>query len=323
MEIEAAGGNSALRREHEDWLSRRHGELCAGGRSLDLANPEVEKFCADTISRLIEQYQLDMYRIDHNHNIGPGATRVNGGYCENTLWRYYEAFYRMFDCVRKKYPLVVFQNCAGGGGRLDWGILSHFHNSELSDWMRQPRSTRIFGGVTMSLPPEILLRTFGTETGEWQMDGDIDAQFRICMICRPIYRGIAPSADELTPYLKEKALKYNRLYKSFFRPLMANCLVYHHTPFQPVLTDVPLTVFEYASPGRSHAMVIAFTQSGGGQNNICIKPRGLSREKKYKVCFDNSGEKVIMNGSGIMSDGIYLNIGANMSSELVMLSEVT
>jgi alpha-galactosidase len=263
-----------------------------------------------------------MYRIDHNHNIGTGATRINSGYCENTLWRYYEAFYRMFDCIRKKYPLVVFQNCAGGGGRLDWGILTHFHNSELSDWRRQPRSTRIFGGVTMSLPPEIMLRTFGTEVGEWQMDGDIDAQFRICMICRPIYRGIAPSTDELTPYLKEKALKYNRLYKAFFRPLMKNCLVYHHTPFQPVSINVPLTVFEYASPDRSHAMVIAFTQSGDGQNNIRIMPRGLSREKNYEVSFDNSGEKVIINGSSITADGIYFNIGVNMSSELVMLSEV-
>jgi alpha-galactosidase len=322
VEIEAAGANSVLRREHENWLSRRHGELCAGGRSLDLADPEVEKFCADTISRLIGQYKLDMFRIDHNHNIGQGATRIYCGYCENTLWRYYEAFYRIFDCVRKKHPLTVFQNCAGGGGRLDWGILAHFHNSELSDWMRQPRSTRIFGGITMSLPPEILLRTFGTEVGEWQMDGDIDAQFRICMICRPIYRGIAPSVEELTPYLKERALRYNRLYKSFLRPLMENCLLYHHTPFQPVLKDVPLTVFEYASPDRSRAMVIAFTQSGDGHDNIRIIPRGLSREKYYEVCFDNSGEKVIMSGINLTADGICFNIGVNMSSELVMFREV-
>ena len=321
VEIEAAGANSKLREDHPEWLARRHGELCAGGRSLDLANPEAEKFCFDTICSLIEQYKLDMYRIDHNHNIGPGATRQNGGFCENTLWRYYEAFYRVFDKLRKKYPKAVFQNCAGGGGRLDWGTLGRFHNTELSDWMRQPRSARILSGVMTSLPPEILLRTFGTEVGEWHMDGDLDSQIRISMICRPIYRGIAPSVEELTPYLKDKLVRYNRLYKNFFKPLLKDCLVYHHTPFQPIMKSTPVSVLEYASPGRDKGMLIVFTQSEPCEN-MNIKLRGLSREKNYQVTFDNSGEVVTMTGIELMSDGIYVSVGLNMSSELVMLEEV-
>ena len=320
VEIEAVGANSKLREDHPEWIAQRHGEQCAGGRALDLANPEVEKFCFDTISRLIEQYQLDMYRIDHNHNIGLGATRQNGEFCENTLWRYYEAFYRIFDKLREKYPNVVFQNCAGGGGRLDWGTISRFHNTELSDWMRQPRSTRILSGVMTSLPPEILLRTFGTEVSEWHMDGDLDSQIRICMICRPIYRGIAPSIEGLTPYLKEKLLKYNRLYKSFFRPLMKDCKVYRHTPFQPVQKAAPLTIFEYSLPDKSKGMIIVFTQAEPCEN-LNIKVRGVSREKTYKVTFDNSGESVIMSGSDLMSAGIFVSVGVNMSSELVMLEE--
>jgi len=321
VEIEAIGYNSKLKEDHPEWIAQRHGELCAGGRALDLANPEVEQFCFDTICRLIEQYKLDMYRIDHNHNIGLGATRENGGFCENTLWRYYEAFYRIFDKLRAKYPNVVFQNCAGGGGRLDWGTISRFHNTELSDWMRQPRSTRILSGVMTSLPPEILLRTFGTEVCEWAMDGDLDSQIRISMICRPIYRGIAPSIEEFAPYLKEKLLRYNRLYKSFFKPLLKDCRVYHHTPFQPVLKTAPATVFEYSSPDKGKGMIIVFTQSEACEN-FNIKARGLSREKTYKITFDNSGESVVMTGFELMSAGIYVSVGLNMSSELVMAEEI-
>ena len=320
VEIEAAGHNSRLREEHPEWIAKRNGELCAGGRALDLANPEVEKFCFDTICRLIEQYGLDMYRIDHNHNIGLGATRQNGEYCENTLWRYYEAFYRVFDRLREKYPKVVFQNCAGGGGRLDWGTLGRFHNTELSDWMRRPRGARILAGVMMSLPPEILLRTFGTEVPEWQMDGDLDSQIRISMICRPIYRGIAPSLAELSPYLKEKLIEYNRLYKGFFKPLLKNCLVYHHTPFQPVLKAAPATILEYGSPDKEKGMIMAFTQSGPCED-LNIKLRGVSREKTYEVTFSNSGEKAVIDGYELAASGIRINVGLNMSSELIMYSE--
>jgi Alpha-galactosidase len=322
VEIEAMGGNSKLRDEHPEWSAVRHGEKCADGRALDLANPEVEAFCYNTICRLIEQYSLDMYRIDHNHNIGLGATREFCGFCENTLWRYYEAFYRIFDKVRQKYPQLVLQNCAGGGGRLDWGTMSRFHNCETSDWLRQPRGTRILSGLTMSLPPEIMLKTFGTESGEWKMDGDIDAQLRICMISRPIYRGIAPSLAELTPYLKEKIIRNNQLYKNFFRPLMENCLVYHHTPFQPVHKSAPLTVLEYISPTKDKGMIAVFTQSPGDYNDIIIKSRGVSREKTYKVTFDNSGESIIISGNELISSGLCVAVGCYMSSELVMISEI-
>ena len=320
VEIEAAGQNSELKKEHPEWIAKRNGEPCAGGRALDLANPEVEKFCFDTICRLIEQYSLDMYRIDHNHGIGLGANRQNGGFCENTLWRYYEAFYRIFDRLREKYPKVVFQNCAGGGGRLDWGTLGRFHNTELSDWMRQPRSTRILAGVMMSLPPEILLRTFGTEVPEWPMDGDLDSQIRISMICRPIYRGIAPSSEALSPYLKEKLVTYNRLYKSFFVPLLENCLVYHHTHFQPVQKAAPATILEYASPKKDRGMIMAFTQAEPCEN-LNIKARGVSLGRTYEVTFSNSGESVIMSGHELSAFGVYVSVGLNMSSELIMYEE--
>ena len=320
VEIEAAGAKSALRGEHPGWIMTRHGTPCAGGRALDLANPEVEAFCLDTICRLVKQYKLDMYRIDHNHVIGLGGTRIVDGYTENTLWRYYEAFYRIFNAVRERHPALTLQNCAGGGGRLDWGTMSVFHNTELSDWMRQPRSTRILAGVMMSLPPEILLRTFGTEVPEMHMDGDLDAQLRICMMCLPIYRGIAPSVEELAPALKDKIVRCNRLYKEVLRPIMKDCDVYHHTPFQPVMNACPHTILEYGKKDKSAAVIAVFAQSPdcGG---VLVKPRGLSMEREYRVIFDNSGESVLMSGYALIRDGLLADVKVSMSSELIIIAE--
>ena len=72
VEIESMGTNSTLRKTHPEWAVLRHGTPAADGRVLDLAIPEVAAWVESEIARLIEQYGLDMFRLDHNHNIGAG-----------------------------------------------------------------------------------------------------------------------------------------------------------------------------------------------------------------------------------------------------------
>ena len=44
--------------------------------------------------------------------------------------------------------------------------------------MRAPRGLKILNGMTWILPPEILLRTFGTETDGPPSDADLVTQLR-------------------------------------------------------------------------------------------------------------------------------------------------
>src|SRR6202453_5426913 len=146
------------------------------------------------------------------------GNQLRDGFVENSSWRHVENLYAMFDRLRQQFPGVIFQNCAGGGGRLDWGILRRFDNPELSDWMRKPRGVKILNGMTWVLPPEILLRTFGTEVPDLAGDGDIDSQLRQVQMSLPIFRGIAPSLAELNPILRDKIRAGVDLYKSQLRP---------------------------------------------------------------------------------------------------------
>ena len=130
------------------------------------------------IARMIRKYDLDVFRIDYNMSTEEDGNQVREGFVENSFWRHVENLYAMFDHLRQQFPGVIFQNCAGGGGRLDWGIMHRFDNTELSDWMRVPRAVKILNGMTWVLPPEILLRTFGTEVPDLADDGDIDSQMR-------------------------------------------------------------------------------------------------------------------------------------------------
>ncbi|MBV9305779.1 MAG: alpha-galactosidase, partial [Acidobacteriaceae bacterium] len=204
VEIEGIGAASKLRQQHPDWMLRRNGELVAKGRQLDFSNPAVATWAESEIVRIIRKYDLDMFRIDYNTTVEEGGNHMRDGFLENTQWRHVQALYGMFDRVRKQFPRVIFQNCAGGGGRLDYGIMRRFQNTELSDWLRAPRGLKILNGMTWVLPPEILLRTFGTESSGLEEDGDVDTQLRTAMLSRPIFRGISPTLGELHPLLCQK-----------------------------------------------------------------------------------------------------------------------
>ena len=317
VEIEAAGANSTLRKTHPDWLLARNGTPI-NGRALDLTKPEVARWAEAEIERIVERYGLDLYRIDHNHTLTPSGNRVFQGHTEDLTWRYYEALYGIFDRLRARLPNVVFQNCAGGGGRLDWGTLRRFHNTELSDWMRQPRGLRILNGATLSLPPEVLLRTFGTEVGEHELDGDVDAQLRMVCLCRPIFRGIAPSLEELTPYLRERIEHHLGLYRSVIRPLMIGGTVIHHTPFQPVFADAPWCVLEYAAPDGRSAVAGLFRTSQAGPAEYQLVPRGLDVSSSFDVTLDNTGKTTRATGWELANHGLRIRVENTMSSELVI-----
>ena len=319
VEAEAAGANSDLRREHPDWLLTRDGEPVANGRALNLANPEVAAWVESEIDRIIVQYDLDMFRIDHNHCLTPSGNRVIDGLTEDLTWRYYEQLYAALDRLRAKFPHVVFQNCAGGGGRLDWGTLRRFHNTELSDWMRQPRGLRILNGVTMSLPPEILLRTFGTESGEHALDGDVDAQLRLVCMCRPIFRGISPSLEELSPHLRERIEHHLALHRDFIRPLLADCRVFHHTPCLPLFEPTPWCAFEYADRKGVRAVAGVFRTSSAGPDTFTLRPRGIDVGRAYHVTLDNLGQTATWHGRQLSNGGLRIRLDRTLTSELVLI----
>ena len=318
VEVEAAGENSTLRREHPDWLLRRDGEPIANGRALDLTNPAVAAWVQSEIERVIAQYKLDMFRIDHNHLLSPSGNRQVAGMTEDLTWRYYDALYGIFERVRVKFPNVVFQDCAGGGGRLDWGTLHRFNNAELSDWMRLPRGLKILNGVTMSLPPEILLRTFGTEVGELDLEGDVDAQLRLVCLCRPIFRGIAPSQEEMSAFLQERIDHHLSLYRDFIRPVMIDGRVYHHTPFVKHTELSPWCVMEYATHDGARAVVGVFRTGDVGDTIYRLVPRGLNASRTYRVTLDSRAQTMQLSGAELMLHGLDLRLEMPQSSEMVL-----
>ncbi len=322
VEIEGAGAASKLRKEHPDWILTRNGQPIANGRHLDVGNPIVAKWMESEIARIIKKYDLDVFRIDYNMSVEEDGNKVRDGFVENSGWRHVENLYAMFDRLRQQFPNVIFQNCAGGGGRLDWGILHRFDNTELSDWMREPRGVKILNGMTWVLPPEILLRTFGTEVPDLAGDGDIDSQLRQGQMSLPIFRGIAPSPAELNPILRAKLRAGVDLYKHELRPILRNSVVYHHTPLTPYISESPWLVLEYASPDKKRDVTTLFRTSNLDNPVYHFVPRGLGASLTYKVTFENRGEAVDLSGIQLMTEGIPVRLETTGTSEMLLFESI-
>lgn len=317
VEIESIGQASKLRKEHPDWVLTRNGKPVANGRLLDYANPAVVAWAESEIVRIIQKYDLDMFRLDYNSTAEEDGNRMKDGFLENTDWRHVEALYGIFDRVRKRFPGVIFQNCAGGGGRLDYGIMRRFQNTELSDWLRAPRGLKILNGMTWLLPPEILLRTFGTESDGLEEDGDVDVQMRTAMLSRPIFRGISPTLPEFNPLLREKIRTSVQLFKDTVRPIMVNSRVYHHTPLVPLMDPSPWVVLEYATQDSTRSVVGLFRTAQDGDPVFRFIPRGLDLGRTYRVTFQNKHQTVEIPGSQLLQ-GIPIRLEQDLTSEMLI-----
>jgi alpha-galactosidase len=320
VEIEGMGAASKLKKEHPEWIETRNGQPVAGGRQLDLSNPAAAAWAESEIARLIQKYDLDMFRIDYNMSVEEGGNRMRDGFLENDQWRHVEALYTIFDHIHARFPKVILQNCAGGGGRLDYGIMRRFNNTELSDWMRGPRALKILNGMTWLFPPEVLLRTFGTEVGDIEGDGDIDLQLREALMARPIFRGISPTLDELNPLLGQRIRDSVAEFKQTIRPIMVGSRVFHHTPVLPMTEPSPWVVLEYATVDEHRAVVGLFRTSQSGDPVYRFFPRGLDLSRNYQVKFGNSGQTVEISGDRLLQEGIPVRLDDALTSEMLIFT---
>jgi hypothetical protein len=175
--------------------------------------------------------------------------------------------------------------------------------------------------MTWILPPEILLRTFGTEVGDHATDGNLDMQLRTVMMCRPIFRGISPSLDEFNPILRNRIRESVELYKRVVRPIMVGGKVYHHTPYTPLLEASPWVVIEYASPDQKRAVISLFRTSEQGDPVYLFRPRGLNLASTYQVWFGNQKQKMEISGSRLLAEGLPIRLENNLQSEMLIFEE--
>lgn len=288
---------------------------------LDMTDPEAAAWAENELARIITEYKLDLLRVDYN--VSPlnffGMRDTGSGIPECLSLRHFDAVYQMYRRLKARFPQVTFENCSSGGARCDLGILKAFHHTWVSDWQRLPRAAMITNGMTMLLPPERVDRLFAGMGGH--VYGSLDAQMRNTMLGHMTLNVIAPATSDLNPEQLDFVRHSVELYKTFIRPILPTCKVYHHTPDVAASLDKGLSILEIAAPDKSRGAMTVLTLTGAKAEALSVIPRGVDASKRYRVTLDNRGESYVTDGHTLLSVGIPISLPASLSSELVLYCE--
>jgi alpha-galactosidase len=317
-EVEGGRGNwanSKIGREFPEWIWPPN--------ALDLTRPEVAVHVESEVIQIIDRYGVDLYRHDYNTDTSierPVTSRA--GFEEHNSWRYYDAFYRIFERIHEKYPQLILQQASGGCARADLGTVSRFHETFLAE-MGQPTVLRAYSGMTLALPPEILAIGIGNAVDRGHLDTHLRSVYTLATPF--ILSGVAPTVEELSPQHRERYLHYANIYKEFIRPLLPTCKMYHHAPVSSRggVESSGWCVTEYAAPDGAQGWATIFRIGDSESDTYLFTPRGLDHGETYRVTFDSGwhrqqGKTATIAGWRLMCEGLQIRLEAVMSSELLL-----
>lgn len=160
LEPEMVSEDSDLYRAHPDFaIAKRGTEPCRSRNQLvlDLTKSEVVDYLVGVISRLLAENDISYIKWDKNRDMtefySDGLAADRQGEFQH---RYTLGFYELADRLTSAFPDVLFEGCAGGGGRFDGGVLYYFPQIWTSDGTDCYDRARIQYGTSLCYPPSAM-----------------------------------------------------------------------------------------------------------------------------------------------------------------------
>ena len=156
VELEGIGPDSPLAASlPDDWF------FCLGGRrvmqhyryQLDYRNEHVRAWASGIVDRLIREYHVGYLKLDYNINAGIG-TDVAADSPGEGLLGHCRAFLGWLDELFSRHPDLVIENCASGGMRMDYAMLSRLSIQSTSDQLDYRRYSVISAMAATAVAPE-------------------------------------------------------------------------------------------------------------------------------------------------------------------------
>lgn len=156
FEPEMVNKDSQLYREHPDWILQTPGHEPRHGRNqfvLDFSRPQVVDHIFNRMAELIEDGQLDYIKWDMNRPL----TDVYSDYWPadqqgEIFHRYVLGVYDLYQRLIQRFPQLLFESCASGGGRFDPGLLYYAPQTWTSDDTDAAERLKIQYGTSLVYP---------------------------------------------------------------------------------------------------------------------------------------------------------------------------
>lgn len=327
IEPEMTNTKSELYEKHPDWIVCHPDRTPITGRGgtqliLDLSNPEVQDFVFGVVDRIMQETPNTYYiKWDANfeiHNFGShylSADRQSHLYVD-----YHLGLIKALQRIRAKYPDLVIQCCASGGGRVNYGLMPYFDEFWVSDNTDAVQRLFIQWGTGMFFP-QCAMAQHVSASPNHQTGRVVPLKFRfdVAMTGR-LGMEMKPSdlnADELA-FAKNAVATYKKL-----RPLLQQGNLYRLiSPYEGGGFCSQMTV----SDDRSEAVFFAYKfQQMVNMATPRFRFAGLDANATYTLTELNrtahpaAWEGKAFTGRFLMQQGIEIGLGGLFDSKVIRL----
>lgn len=326
IEPEMVNAKSELAQKHPDWIIQFTGRQNYEQRNqlmLDLSNPAVQDFVFNTFDNTLKlSDKISYVKWDANRHIDTiGSLNLPADQQESLYIKYVEGLNNVYTKIREKYPNIIIQACASGGGRVDYGTLK-FHNefwaSDNTDAFVRAKMQYAFSFI---YPPMALAAHISAspnhQTGN---SSPIKFRFDVASACR---LGFELLPKNMTPqersFVKESLKTYKKV-----RSISSNGDLYRlKSPFD----GDDSAAFMFLSKDKKEALVFIYSLNYHSYaTEKYFKLQALNPTKSYKLTplYSNSNfwaNNKILSGEFLMLKGLNPPLIRAGSSYVFLLTE--
>jgi alpha-galactosidase len=298
VEPEMVNPDSDLYRAHPDWVfhfEHRERTLARNQLVLNFAREDVQANILGQLQCLLRDHPIDFLKWDHNRpytEVGwPAAPRER----QREVWvRHVWGVYEVLAALRAEFPELLVESCAGGGGRVDLGILRLTDQVWVSD--NTEASDRLFiqYGYSRAYAPRTMVN-WVTDVPNDQTGRENPLDFRFHVAMQGVL-GIGGNILRWTPaelaQARELVAQYKRL-----RPIVQHGDQYWLLP--PAL-ERPCAVQYVSEDQRESALFLYQARGALGQGVRQVRLQGLDPARRYRRAVDG----IKSTGSALMAAGV-------------------
>jgi alpha-galactosidase len=321
VEPEMVNPQSELFRKHPDWavkLPGREQRLMRNQVPLDMSKPEVEEFAYRCVADLLDKYPgIEYIKWDNNGFLrDPGSQGASPDAQQNMTTGMTRAYLRVMDRLVAKYPKIVFQLCASGGGRVEYGALSRHAEFWASDNQNPVKRLRMHWGYSHFFPAFAtaahIAESFNSKDFPMKFRADVAMTGRL---------GIELDPSHLKPEQVEELRRGVDEYKRL-RPLLHTGDLYRGlSPF-----DSDIVTSSRVVADKSKAVFFAFRieKRDKPASGRLIVP-GLDAAKRYRVTEAHAGATAhvaaaTFSGKELLEQGLPVKWTSGYESAVVELT---
>lgn len=274
FEPEMISKESELYKKHPDWILGVKGRKLSLGRNqyiLDLSREDVQNYIISVLDERFAEAPISYVKWDMNRNM----TEITYG---DLPHKYILGLYRILEKITTKYPHVLFESCASGGGRFDAGMLYYMPQVWTSDDTDAIVRLKVQHGTSMGYP----LLTMGAHVSDI-LNHQTARKTSLDIRNHVAYFG--NFGYELNPLIfdeemDKKVIKYLDFYKENRKLIQFGDFYRIESPFEGNTTS-----WIVVNKDKSEALVGYFqilAEPNPGYNKKVIL-KGLDPDKKYLV----------------------------------------